>query len=295
MNNYFLYLQEESKADDWGLFIPTCGYQHIYPGDSYPLPGHPKTHSFNWQMGRKLKGCYIVYIKSGKGEFETKSKRWEVNPGNAMVLAPGDWHRYRPTDSIGWEEYWIGFRGDFLSDRILAELLPTGTSYIKDLGFQNELIFLFNKSFELTKKSSPGYRKILAGIVMQLVAHVVSYEKEEPGNRQEQLSKEIIKFINKHLIEEIDFKKLAGEHHLSYNRFRSIFKNETGASLQQYLIHERLENAKQLMINTNLSLKEISEKTGFDSSFYFSKLFKNKMGYPPRDVRLKGGSSFKMN
>ena len=212
-----------------------------------------------------------------------------------MILAPGDWHRYRPVKSSGWEEYWIGFLGEFLSDKILNELLPAGISYLKHLGFRDELIFLFNKSFELTKRSSPGYKKILAGIVMQLVAHVVSDEREEPGNRQEQLSKEIINFISQHLIEEIDFKKLAEEHHLSYNRFRSIFKNETGASLQQYLIHERLENAKQLIIYTNLSLKEISEKTGFDSSFYFSKVFKNKMGYPPRNIRIKEGSSAKMN
>ena len=286
MDNYFLYFPEESKTDDWGLFIPTCGYQHIYPGDTYPLPGHPKTHTFNWQMGRKLKGCYIVYITSGKGEFETTYKHWEVNPGNVIILAPGEWHRYKPTESTGWEEYWIGFRGE-LSNRILSELLPASTSYIKDLGFQDELVFLFNKSLELTKKNSPGYRKILSGIVMQLMAYVISYQKEETASREEQLSKQIISFIRDHLIEVIDFKKLASEHHLSYNRFRSIFKNETGTSLQQYLIHERLENAKQLMINTNLSLKEISEKTGFDSSFYFSKVFKNKMGYPPSNIRLK--------
>lgn len=295
MDNYFLYLQEESKADDWGLHIPTCGYQHTYPGEAYPLPGHPVTHAFSWHKGRALRGCYLVYIATGIGEFETRSERWKVNPGDVMVLAPGDWHRYRPIESTGWEEYWIGFRGEFLSNRILRELLPMGKSYLKHLGFQDELIFLFNKSFELAKKNSPGYRKILAGIAMQMAAYVISCEKEVPDSREEQLSKQIIDFIRKHSIEEIDFKRLAGEHHLSYNRFRSIFKNETGDSLQQYLINERLENAKRLMINTNLSLKEISEQTGFDSSFYFSKVFKNKMGYPPRELRIKGESSFKMN
>jgi len=285
MDNYFRYLSEDSKAEDWGVYIPTCGYQHIYPGDTYPLPGHPDTHTFNWKMGRVLKGCYLIYIPTGRGELETKSSRWEVNPGDLIVLAPGEWHRYRPSDSTGWEEYWIGFRGEFLSSRILKDLLPSGASYIKHMGFQDELIFLFNQSLDLVKKNSSGFRKILAGIMLQLVAYVVSYEKQESGSREGKLTKQIISFIRKNLIIEIDFKMLANEHHLSYSRFRTIFKNETGVSLQQYLIHERLENAKRLMINTNLSLKEISAKTGFNSLFYFSKVFKKKMGYSPGQAR----------
>lgn len=287
MDNYFLYLQKDPKANDWGASIPTCGYQHIYPGETYPLLGHPITHSFNWQTGRSLKDCYLIYIATGIGEFETKSKHWGVNPGDVIMLAPEEWHRYRPVESTGWEEYWIGFQPEFLPNKIFTELFPSGKSYVKHLGFQDDLILLFKKSFEMTKKNRLGFRKILAGIVMQLIAYVVCSEREESESREKQLSKQIINFIRKHSSEEIDFKKLAGEYYISYNRFRSIFKNETGTSLQQYLIHERLENAKQLMINTNLSLKEISEKTGFDSSFYFSKVFKNKMGYPPSNIRLK--------
>lgn len=287
MDNYFLYVHEEPKTDDWGVHIPTCGYQQTFPGETYPLPGHPLTHTFSWQIGRELKDCYLVYIPTGIGKFETKSKRWTVNPGDLMVLAPEEWHRYKPIESTGWEEYWIGFRGGFLSNRILGELLPTGKSYIKHLGFQEELIFLFNKSFELAKGNSQGYRKILAGIIMQLVGYVVFSETEKPESREEQLSKKVISYIRKHSSEVIDFQKLADEHHLSYNRFRTIFKNETGESLQQYLIQERLKNAKELIINTNLSLKEISAKTGFGSSFYFSKVFKNEMGYPPGQIRTK--------
>ncbi|MFC2175824.1 helix-turn-helix domain-containing protein [Bacteroidota bacterium] len=87
---------------------------------------------------------------------------------------------------------------------------------------------------------------------------------------------------------EIDFKKLAEANNLSYSRFRTIFKSKMGVSLQQYLIGERLENAKRLMINTDLSLTEISDKTGFNSLFYFSKVFKSKMGYPPSKIRRNG-------
>ncbi|WP_139957560.1 AraC family transcriptional regulator [Flavicella sediminum] len=287
MDSFFHYLAEDSEVEDWGVYVPTCGYQHIYPGNKYPLNGHPDTHNFDQETGRTLPGCYLVYITTGRGELETKTGKWEVNPGDVMVLCPGEWHSYKPYETTGWEEYWIGIRGELLSNRMLKDLLPNNTSYVKQMGYQEELIFLFNQSLKLVRKSSPGFRQILAGIVLQLVAYVISYEKEKLGSREEQLCTEVIDFIRQNLNTEVDFKELASNHHLSYNRFRTIFKNNTGVSLQQYLINERLENAKRLMVNSNLSLKEISAKTGFNSLFYFSKVFKNKMGYPPNQVRRK--------
>lgn len=285
MDSFFHYLAEDSKEENWGIHVPTCGYQHIYPGDIYPREGHPDTHNFEQDTGRILPHCYLVYITIGRGELETKSGKWEVNPGDILVLSPKEWHSYKPIKSTGWEEYWIGIGGEFLSNKMLKDLFPNGTSYVKQMGYQDELISLFNQSLNVVKRNSKGFRKILAGIAIQLTACVISYEKVEIGNREEQLCNQVIDFIRKNLNTEVDFKKLAGEHHLSYNRFRTVFKNNTGVSLQQYLIRERLENAKRLMINTNLSLKEISGKTGFNSLFYFSKVFKNKMGYSPGQMR----------
>lgn len=287
MDSFFHYLEDDSEIEDWGVYVPTCGYQHIFPDDIYPLEGHPDTHNFEEEIGRTLPGCYLVYVPTGRGTLETASGNWEVNSGDVMVLYPGEWHNYKPSKDTGWEEYWIGIRGEVLSNRILKDLFPENTSYVKQMGYQEELIFLFNQSLKLVKKNSFGFRKILAGIVLQLVAYVISYENKELGSREEQLCKKIIDFIRENLNTDVNFKKLASDYHLSYNRFRTVFKNNMGVSLQQYLIHERLEHAKRLMVNTELSLKEISAKTGFNSIFYFSKVFKNKMGYSPGQIRRK--------
>lgn len=287
MDSFFYYLAEDKESEQWGIYVPTCGYQHIFPGDNYPLEGHPNTYNFNQEIGRTLPDCSIIYVPTGRGTLETKSGKWEVNPGDVMVLYPGEWHKYTPSVDTGWEEYWMGIRGEVLSNRILKDLFPENTSYVKQLGYQEELIFLFSQSIKLVKRNSPGFRKILAGIVLQLVAYIISHVNQELGSREEQLCKKVIDFIRENLNTEVDFKKLASDHHLSYNRFRTVFKNNTGVSLQQYLIQERLEHAKRLMVNTELSLKEISAKTGFNSLFYFSKVFKNKMGYSPGQIRRK--------
>ncbi|KAB1068053.1 AraC family transcriptional regulator [Tamlana haliotis] len=287
MESFYHYLTDNLDAEDWGIYVPTCGYQQVYPGANYPVEGHPDTHTFETEIGRTLPGCYLIYIPTGRGVLETKRGEWEVNSGDVMVLFPGEWHKYKPSMETGWEEYWIGVRGEVLSNRILKDLFPENTSYVKSIGYQEELIFLFNQSIKLVKRNSAGYRKILAGIVLQLVAYIIAHENEELGNREEQLCDKVIEYIRENLNTDINFKELASQHHLSYNRFRTVFKNNTGISLQQYLIQERLEHAKRLMINTELSLKEISAKTGFNSLFYFSKVFKSKMGYSPGQIRRK--------
>ena len=285
MDNFFHYISEKTQAENWGVHVPTCGYQHIYPGNPYPLEEHPKTHTLDEETGRILPGCYLIYITTGRGIFETKENKWDVNPGDLIVLAPEEWHNYRPSKNTGWEEYWIGIRGEFFSNKIINDLFPDEKSYVKHIGYQEDVIFLFNQALELVKRNKPGFRKILAGVVLQLFAYIISFEEKNIGNREEQLASQVVEFIRQNLNTEIDFKQLAGDHLLSYNRFRTIFKNNTGISLQQYLINERLENAKRLIINSNLSLKEIAAKTGFNSLFYFSKVFKNKMGYPPNQIR----------
>ena len=285
MENYFQYLTEAKNADEWGISVPTCGYQHIFPGDSYPPEGHPDSHSFNLDSGRILNDCHILYIPTGSGKLITASQEWDINSGDIIVLAPGKWHNYQPHENTGWEEYWIGFNGNYISNYIMRELIPHGTSYVKHLGFQDELIYLFNQSLGLIKKNSLGFQKILAGIVLQLVAYVVSHENIKVESRNGKIVRQTINHIKKNLKHEIDFRSLSNELNLSYNRFRSIFKGETGLSLQQYVIHERLENAKRMMINTDLSLKEISARTGFRSQYYFSKIFKIKVGYSPSKAR----------
>lgn len=285
MNSFFQYLDKVSKGEDWGIYVPTCGYHHVFPGETYPEKGHPKTHKFENDAGRTLIGCYLVYITTGRGLLETKSGKWEVNSGDIMVLYPGEWHNYKPDKNIGWEEYWIGIGEEALPNKVLNDLFPKNTSFVKQMGYQEELIFLYKQALKLVERNSLGYRRILAGIVLQLIAYVISHVEIELENREVLLCKNVKDFIKENLNTEIDFKKLASNHYLSYNRFRTIFKNNTGDSLQQYLIQERLEFAKELMVNTELSLKEISAKSGFNSLFYFSKIFKNKMGYSPGKMR----------
>lgn len=69
--------------------------------------------------------------------------------------------------------------------------------------------------------------------------------------------------------------------------FRKRFKEKFGVSPIQYIIDFRLNIAKDLLASTNLSMGEIAEKCGFTSAYYFSRIFKEKVGVPPLSYRKR--------
>lgn len=74
---------------------------------------------------------------------------------------------------------------------------------------------------------------------------------------------------------------------MGYSKFRKLFKSETGYSPHQYHLNLRINKAKELLQTTELNIKEIAYQTGFESEFYFSKLFRKKSGISPTDYRTK--------
>jgi len=74
---------------------------------------------------------------------------------------------------------------------------------------------------------------------------------------------------------------------MGYSLYRKKFKEYTGVSPAQYQIQLRINKAKDLLITSNRSFKEIANNLGFESTDYFSRLFKQKSGFTPSDFREK--------
>ena len=72
---------------------------------------------------------------------------------------------------------------------------------------------------------------------------------------------------------------------LGYENFRKLFRQEFQIPPHTYLIQKRLNNAKELLLQDNLSVQEIAARTGYPDSFSFSKQFKKYTTLTPRQFR----------
>ena len=83
----------------------------------------------------------------------------------------------------------------------------------------------------------------------------------------------------------MDFKLYAENHHIGYSYFRKMFKQYTGIAPVQYHLDLKIQRAREMLLSTDRSIKEIAFDLDFHSIHYFSRLFKKKTGISPSDIR----------
>ncbi len=74
---------------------------------------------------------------------------------------------------------------------------------------------------------------------------------------------------------------------MSKSRFSTVFSQHSGMTFTEYLIHLRLNKAKELLRTTNIKSSQIALETGYNDSHYFSYIFKKNTGITPSEYRTR--------
>ena len=92
-------------------------------------------------------------------------------------------------------------------------------------------------------------------------------------------------FINKNYKKDISLTDVSRQVDVSPYYFSKIFKDETGENFVEYLTNIRIEKAKELLLETEYSMKEICAQVGYSDPNYFSRAFKKKVGVTPTEFK----------
>jgi len=287
MDNYFLYFPVREKEEARGLTLLNTGCTRIEKNSHYPPVSHPSHHNFSWQQGRVLQEYQLIYITRGGGMFESESCQEEITEGTIILLLPGERHRYRPHPQSGWDETWVGFRGNMIDDIIRENHFSPGRAVFR-VGFNETIINLFNDINRFSRGEKPGYQPVVSGAVLYLLGLIHAGSRRD--HRQAVDMTEIMVGKARAMFREGVYNKLSPEQvaeelQVGYSLFRKAFKKYTGVAPGQYLINLRMQMAKELLADPNKLIKEIAYELNIDSPLYFCKLFKEKVGMTPVEYR----------
>ncbi|MGE1128907.1 AraC family transcriptional regulator [Bacillus wiedmannii] len=141
-----------------------------------------------------------------------------------------------------------------------------GDLYIQNLEKLNEINFIFD-------------------LIQEAFCAFTEHVKTHRGKNY---SKPIItcqNYISKNIYQEISLKQLACITNKNSMYLSTLFKNEVGVTLSEYIHQEKVEEAKKLLTLTNYSLLEISTFLNFNNQSYFTKIFKKYTEVTPKQYR----------
>lgn len=109
------------------------------------------------------------------------------------------------------------------------------------------------------------------------------------GSDQDSKAQSIIRFIQEHYAENISAAELSERFGLSANHITNLLKSTLGIRYNDYVTQLRLSRAKELLLSTRLSVKEITTACGYFSQSHFTKLFLEHEGCTPAEYRKDKG------
>ncbi|MGL6201678.1 MAG: response regulator transcription factor [Lachnospiraceae bacterium] len=124
-------------------------------------------------------------------------------------------------------------------------------------------------------------RDYFAGIMELLIIA----RPETASDTMKQTVHRVADYIESHYNMELSLTSLAEKFHVDPTYLSKIFSQEIGENLITYITNKRTEQAKLLMKDENINLSEIAFMVGYDDYTYFSRVFKKRTGYSPREYR----------
>lgn len=230
---------------------------------------------------RKKSHNYVLeYVRSGKGYIEINDEKFVVNAGDTYLLYPETKEKYYSDKNEPFQKYWVNFVGSDI-DRILDAFNIKGIHHFPKCNLMSYFIQLYSLEESYMNSLDFSYYAY-STIISMLVEMKKSLIANKKGVDTADKIKEI---IDNHICENIKVLDICDELKMCKSSIINIFKNKYHITPNQYKNNKKMDVAKNMLINENISIKQISISLGFIDQYHFSNSFKKQFQMYPSEYR----------
>ena len=220
----------------------------------------------------------IEYVEKGEGTVHIGDKTFYPKAGDAYLLHPKKAQHYYSDSENPWKKCFVVIWGE-LTERLIEAYNLNNLYHFKGLDIKEDIYEIIN----LTKARRGDNTTEIISIINRILFKMRLHAHTE--NTTSDLSEKIKDYLDINAISDFRMENLCEYVSKSESHIIRVFKKAYGITPYTYVINKKINHAKDLLINTNLSIKQISLNLHFADEFYFSNVFKSKIGISPFNYR----------
>lgn len=238
----------------------------------------------------------IFYLSSGECTSFIDHNIYKFGKGDLVIVPSGCLHRTTYNGKGMHERVVISFRNDateWIQNQTGKELMENcmkpGVVNIPEkrrdyvVALLDKLLFENDSPDEL----SPAFIKVGLIELLLFIIRCKNYEENvikeiDVDNR---IIQEVATYIYEHYADNLSLEYVADKFNLSRSYLSKKFKSATGFGFKEYIINVRIQNACNLLLETNKSITDIAFECGFNDSNYFGDAFRKAKGISPHKYR----------
>ena len=239
--------------------------------------------SYNYTIDKHLQGYYTMQFMSAGGVELSYDDNFALLEGAWFWPAyPGPRLKFHcAAGYTSWFHRHVGFSGDLVFDWIENGLWPIEAQPSGDVARDAEQ---FDKLIDAARRTDTRGRRLAISLLEQMLIELADARESILSDGAGLASmapwlKNVIGKLTDGSNESYD--DLARNEGMSASTLRRHFRQAMGVSLHQYVINQRVNKARELLVESDLPLKAIADVLGYDNQFFFSRQFREVVGVAP--------------
>jgi YesN/AraC family two-component response regulator len=234
----------------------------------------------------------LFYVIRGSGSFMVEDKIFAVKENDLVIINPNIEHTEKSYNASPLEYIVLGIDGlAFNFNKDDAEVQYSVNNFYDN---KHRIQFYLTSMLSEIEDQNPEYELVCQNLLEVLLVQIMRYANYHLIATNILMSKKINKecskvkrYLDSYYSEHITLDKLADITHINKYYLIHAFTKYSGVSPINYLNNKRIEESKNLLETTNISISQISSNIGFSSQAYFSQAFKKITGNSPNEYRKK--------